>query len=179
MFASIKCKYRVLCHPAIGNIYICSMKLFLTFLVLITTQLVRAQQLSLVNLNEFFGQTVFQANQQLKSRGWIKHPELSGERGNQLYQTFAYGSISQQQGKAVAWFRIHADNQMVNQLYYQLQDESQLNALIKEILNSGAEKKEVQEIEDGKLNSYYIGYDFVYQAIIGNNTYTLMVVKKK
>jgi len=137
-----------------------------------------AQNLALEDLNGYIGQTVFKVNESLKSKGWVLHPELSGEQQNQLYKTFAFGNAENEQGKAISWFRLHADNQMVNQLYYQLPGKAELENLVAAIIAGGAQKKNIDEISNEQLSSYYIGYDLVYQTITGKDSYTLMVVKK-
>lgn len=154
------------------------MKYVITCLLLFIAPLLKAQQMSLDSLTAYLGQTVFKSVESLKSGGWRLHPELSAEQNNQLYKTFAFGASTEGTQKAVSWFRIHADNQIVNQLYYQLPGKEELDTLVAEIMKKGAQKKGVAEIQNGQLTSFYIGFDFVFQTIIAKDSYTLMVAKK-
>ncbi|QNK63875.1 hypothetical protein H7F33_05105 [Pedobacter sp. PAMC26386] len=134
------------------------------------------QDLKLNKLKSFIGQPVSAVTDSLVHSKWIVRPELSGRQGNQLYQTFSYGNHESEQSKALSWFRIQADNDVVNQLYYQLNGVEAYNFILKEIKEAGTEKKDIQGIEDKQISTYYLSTDYIFQTITGTDSYTVMVM---
>ena len=137
------------------------------------------QHLELSRLKSLIGKPVVIIADSLAKKGWKVHPELSGKKDNQLYQTFSFGTLKAEQVKALAWFRIHADNGIINQLYYQLTGKEQYNLMLTEIKKDGAERKEVQDIEANQISTYYVSPEYIYQTIAGNGNYTVMVTANK
>lgn len=155
------------------------MKYALTFLCCLCAFHGRAQNLELNQLKSFIARPVGKLTDSLKKAGWVVHPELSGIQNQQMYQTLSFGKHKAEKGKALAWFRVHADKGVINQLYYQSPGITQFNVLLKEIMATGTEKKEEQSIEDKKLSTYYVSPDYIYQTVVGENSYTVMVTANK
>lgn len=139
----------------------------------------RSQDMELKKLGYMIDQPAITITDSLAQKGWMIRPELSGAKGRQLYTTFSFGHQQSDQSKALAWLRIHADNGMINQLYYQSSGIEQFNHLVKELQESGAEKKDKQSIEDNQVSTYYVGKNYTYQTIIGTDSYTMMVMTNK
>ncbi|MET1056374.1 MAG: hypothetical protein ABWY16_13795 [Pedobacter sp.] len=139
----------------------------------------KAQNLELSQLKTFITQPAVKVTDSMKKAGWIVHPELSGIKDEQMYKTLSFGKHKAEKEKALAWFRIHADHGIINQLYYQSPGINQYNVLLKEIMAAGTEKKEEQAIEDKKLSTYYVSPDFIFQTVVGENSYTVMVMANK
>jgi hypothetical protein len=155
------------------------MKYVLTLLCCFWAFQSQAQNLQLNELKSFIARPVARVTDSLKKAGWIAHPELSGLQNQQMYQTLSYGKHKAEKGKALAWFRVHADVGVINQLYYQSPGITQYNVLLKEIMATGTEKKEEQSIEDKKLSTYYVSPDYIFQTVVGENSYTIMVMANK
>ena len=155
------------------------MKYALTFLCCFWIFQSHAQNLELKQLQSFIARPAGKVTDSLKKAGWIVHPELSGLQNQQMYQTLSYGKHKAEKGKALAWFRIHADVGVINQLYYQSPGIAQFNLLLDEIKTTGTEKKQEQSIEDKKLSTYYVSPDYIFQTIVGDNSYTVMVMANK
>lgn len=136
---------------------------------------VKSQNLSLDELKAFIYQPVQLAKDSLLKKEWSLRPELSGVQANQLYQTYSYGNYNDQQAKAIAWLRIHADNGKVNQLYYQSPGIDQYNLLLQEIKKTATEKKDTGNTDPGQLSTYYVASYYTFQTIVGNKSYTIMV----
>lgn len=155
------------------------MKYAFTFLCCLSVLLSRGQNLELNQLKSFIDKPAIKLTDSLKKAGWIIHPELSASKNHQMYQTLSFGNHKAEKAKALAWFRVHADNGIINQLYYQTPGISQYNVLLKEIKETGTEKKEIQSIEDKKLGTYYVSPDYIFQTMVGNNSYTVMVMANR
>lgn len=155
------------------------MKYAITLIFCLFTLYSSAQNLELKQLTAFLEQPVQTVTDSLDHNGWAAHKELSGVQGDQLYQTFSFGNLATEQVKALAWFRIQADNGIVNQLYYQAPGITHYNVLLEEIKQSGAVKKDIQEIENKQISTYYVSDDYIFQTIINAQTYTIMVMKNK
>jgi len=155
------------------------MKYAITILCCLWALQSHAQNLELNQLQSFITRPVGKVTDSLKKAGWIPHPELSGVQNQQMYQTLSFGKSKTEKGKALAWFRVHADVGIINQLYYQSPGIAQFNALLEEIKATGTQKKEEQSIEDKKLNTYYVSPDYIYQTIVGENSFTVMVMANK
>jgi len=155
------------------------MKYSLTFLFCLFTLIGRSQNIELHQLQFFIYKPVTQVTDTLQKKGWLVRPELSGTKLNQLYKTFSFGHLKKEKGKARAWFRIHADNGIVNQLYYQTPGIKEFNILVEEIKKMGTEKKNVETIEDHKLSIYYVSEGFIYQTTAAPDNYTIMVMTDK
>ena len=138
-----------------------------------------SQHINLSRLKSVIGKPVIAISDSLAKKGWKAHPELSGKKDNQLYQTFSFGTLKSEQVKALAWFRIHADNGIINQLYYQLTGKDQYNLMLAEIKKDGAERKDVQDIEANQISTYYVSTEYIYQTIVGTGNYTVMVTANK
>ncbi len=155
------------------------MRYALIFLFCLTALTSSGQKLELEQLKSFIGQPVISAADSLTKYGWSVRPELSGTKDNQSYQTFSFGNHRSEKGKALAWFRMHADNGTVNQLYYQSPGIEQYNILLNEIKQNGTEKKDMQSIEDNQISTYYTTEEYVFQTIVGADSYTVMVMNNK
>ncbi|RAJ27233.1 hypothetical protein [Pedobacter cryoconitis] len=155
------------------------MKYALTFLLCLFGLFSSAQHFKLNQLESLIGQSVSSVTDSLVLHNWEVRPELSGKQGNQLYQTFSYGNHALEKSKALSWFRIQADNEVTNQLYYQLNEPEAYQLILDEIKLSGAEKKDIQEIEAKQISTYYISTDYIFQTIVGNDSYTIMVMPNK
>ena len=149
------------------------MKYSLTFLLCLFTLIGRSQNIELNKLKSFIYKPVIQVTDSLQKKGWLVRPELSGKKVNQLYTTFSFGHFKNDKKRARAWFRIHADNGVVNQLYYQTPGAKQFNHLVEEIKKTGKARENVDNIEDNKLSFYYISEGFVFETTAGS--YTIMV----
>jgi len=152
------------------------MKYVLTFLFCFTILFSKGQSLKLSQLKSFIGQPVSSVTDSLIHGEWRVRPELSGVQGRQLYKTFSYGTHQSEQSKALSWFRIQADDEVVNQLYYQLNGAEAYNLILKEIKESGTEKKDIQDIENKQISTYYLSIDYIFQTITGADSYTVMVM---
>lgn len=152
------------------------MKYALTFLLCLFGLFSSAQHFKLNQLESLIGQPVSSVTDSLVQHRWEVRPELSGKQGHQLYKTFSFGNHASEQGKALSWFRIQADNEVTNQLYYQLSGEEAYQLILEEIKQTGAEKKDIQEIEAKQISTYYISTDYIFQTIVGNDSYTIMVM---
>jgi len=150
-----------------------------TLLFSLTALFSTAQNLDLSQLKSYLNQPVLTVSDSLTKNKWTVRPELSGIQAHQMYQTFSFGNQQDEQAKALAWLRIHADHNIVNQLYYQLPNIEQYNLVLKEIKETGTEKKGVQNIEDNQINTYYLSADYTFQTITGANSYTIMVMTNK
>lgn len=155
------------------------MKYAFAFLCCLWAVHVRAQNLELNQLKSFIARPAPKLTDSLKKAGWALHPELSGQRAQQMYQTFSFGKHKAVGTKALAWFRIQADRGVINQVYYQAPGIAHFNVLLKEIMATGTEKKGEQDIADKKLSTYYVSPDFIFQTIVGVNSYTVMVMANK
>jgi hypothetical protein len=155
------------------------MKYALTFFCCFWSFYSYAQNLQLKQLQSFITRPVGKVTDSLKKAGWMVHPEMSGLQNQQMYQTLSFGKHRAEKGKALAWFRIHADVGVINQLYYQSPGIDHFNVLLEEIKATGTEKKQEQGIEDKKLSTYYVSPDYIFQTIVGENSYTVMVMANK
>lgn len=151
------------------------MKYLFAFLFCLSVLQVKSQNLSLNELKAFIYQPVELASDSLSKKEWSLRPELSGAQGNQLYQTYSYGNHKDEQAKAIAWLRIHADNGKINQLYYQSPGIEQYNLILKEIKKIGVEKKDTENADSKQTSTYYVASYYTFQTIVGNNSYTVMV----
>lgn len=138
----------------------------------------KAQDMALNQLKSVIGRPVSSITDSLVKKGWSVRPELSDIQGNQLYQTFSFGSLKTEDAKALSWFRIHADNGIINQLYYQTPGKELFTVLLDAIVKSGAEKRELKNIEENQVGTYYVATDFIYETIMGVDNYTVMVSKR-
>ncbi|MGY0036799.1 hypothetical protein [Pedobacter sp. NJ-S-72] len=154
------------------------MKYALTILLCLSALFSNSQNLKL-NQKSFIGQPVSSVTDSLIHQKWAVRPELSGAQGRQLYKTFSYGNHGSEQSKALSWFRIQADDEVINQLYYQLNGIDAYNLILKEIKESGTEKKDIQDIENKQISTYYLSSDFIFQTITGTDSYTVMVTPNK
>jgi hypothetical protein len=136
-----------------------------------------AQTLELVQLQSIIDCPVTSITDSLVKNGWSLHPELSGIQANQLYSTFSFGNLKDQKNKALSWFRIHADDGLINQIYYQTPGKVHFDNLMAEIIKLGAEKKDLKNIDDTMVGTYYVTKDYVFESILGVDNYTLMVTK--
>ena len=152
------------------------MKYSLTFLFCLCVLFSRAQNLELNQLKSFIFKPATVVTDTLQKKGWLARPELSGKKLNQQYQTFSFGHLKNEKAKARAWFRIHADNGIVNQLYYQAPDLKAYTVLLEEIKKTAAERKNEQSIEDNKLSTYYVADGYVFETTVAANSYTIMVM---
>jgi len=155
------------------------MRYFLTFLLCGIFHFGYAQDIPLKTLMTYINKPVTAIRDSLTVRGWADHAELSGTKANQLYQTFSYGTKKSNPAEALAWFRIHADDHVVNQLYYQLPGMESYTIILNELKAISTEKKEVQTIENNQISSYYLSPDYTFQTIVGGGSYTLMVMTNK
>lgn len=155
------------------------MKYLFTFISLAAFQFCHAQHLPLKLLTSFIDRPVPVVRDSLMAKKWVQHAELSGAQNNQLYQTFSYGTKKNKPAEALAWFRIHADDQIVNQLYYQLPGLEAYTMLLNEVKAISTEKQGVQTIENNQISSYYQTTDYTFQTIVGGGSYTLMVMTNK
>jgi len=155
------------------------MKYALTILLCLSALFSNGQNLKLNQLKSFIGQPVSSVTDSLVHRKWVERPELSGVQGRQLYKTFSYGNHESEQSKALSWFRIQADDEVINQLYYQLNGIVAYNLILKEIKEAGTEKKDIQDIENKQISTYYLSNDYIFQTIIGTDSYTVMVMPNK
>ncbi|KIO77635.1 hypothetical protein TH53_08300 [Pedobacter lusitanus] len=155
------------------------MKYAIIFLFCLSGLFSRGQELKLSQLKSFIGQPVSSVTDSLTHHQWVVRPELSGEQGKQLYKTFSYGNHESEKSKALSWFRIHADDEVINQLYYQLNGPEPYNLILKEIKLAGTEKKDTQDIDNKQISTYYISNDYIFQTITGNDSYTVMVMPNK
>jgi hypothetical protein len=151
------------------------MKYIPLLLLCFTSFAVKSQKLSLDKLKALIYQPVEFAADTLQKGGWTVRPELSGKQADQLYQTFSYGNLADEQAKALAWLRIHADNGKINQLYYQTPGQEQYNLLLQEIKKLGTEKKDPDKMAPGIVSTYYVSSYYTYQTIVGKDSYTVMV----
>ncbi|SEB14408.1 hypothetical protein [Pedobacter hartonius] len=155
------------------------MKYAFTFLCCLLALFVRAQNMELSRLKSFIERPAAKVTDSLRKAGWSLHAELSGVKGAQMYQTWSFGKHKAEKAKALAWFRLHADKGFINQLYYQSPGITQYNVLLKEIKETGTERKDVQSIENKKLSTYYVSPDYIFQTIVGMDSYTVMVMANK
>jgi hypothetical protein len=155
------------------------MKYIFSLLMVFAAAAASGQELRLSQLKSFISRPVPSLSDSLTHTGWSVRPELSASQGHQLYRTFSFGNLKEEQTKAIAWLRIHADNNRVNQLYYQLPGAEQYELLLKEIREAGAEKKGIESIEDKNINTYYVSADYTFQTIVGAGNYTVMVMSNK
>jgi len=155
------------------------MKYILIFLFCLFAFLGKAQELGLNQVISFINQPVKAVNDSLTAKGWQEHPELSGVQNNQLYRTFSFGNLGPDSKQALAWFRIHADDEVVNQLYYQLPGPELYTKLVTGLKAISTEKKDAQQIENKQIITYYQNADFTFETIVGGGTYTLMVLTNK
>lgn len=155
------------------------MKYILTLLICLNVFVTKAQDLQLNELKSFINHPSASLRDSLTVNGWELRPELSARQAHQMYQTFSFGNSKEEGAKAIAWLRIHADNGVINQLYYQLPGPEQYEVLLKEIKEAGTEKKGVESIEDKNINTYYVSADYTFQTIVGAGNYTIMVMTNK
>lgn len=151
---------------------------FVLFFCLITS-LSMGQNLELNQLKSFIDKPAVSVTDSLTKSGWSLRPELSGAKDYQMYQTYSFGNHESEQAKALAWFRIQADNGIINQLYYQSPGKEHFNLLLEEIKKTGTEKKDVQSIEENQISTYYVAKDYTFQTIVGTDSYTVMVMATK
>jgi len=154
-------------------------KQVLIILICLSTIGVKSQNLELQQLQSIIDQKATVFADSLTKTGWVLRPELSGKQGDQLYQTFSFGNLTKEKAKALAWLRIHADHDTINQLYYQSPGIAQFRKVVAQIKEAGAEKKDVQSIEEQSISAYYISSDYIFQTISGNNSFTVMVMTNK
>ncbi|WP_158797488.1 hypothetical protein [Pedobacter sp. L105] len=152
------------------------MKYSLTFLFCLCALFSSAQNLELNQLKSFIFKPAIEVTDTLQKKGWVVRPELSGKKLNQLYQTFSFGHLKKEKAKARAWFRIHADNGIVNQMYYQVPGLKEYTLLLEEIKKTATERKNEQSIEDNKLSTYYIADGYVFETTVAADSYTIMVM---
>jgi len=155
------------------------MKYALTLLLCFYGFLSNGQHLKLSQLKSFVGQPVASVSDSLKSTHWVVRPELSAVKGDQLYRTFSYGNHGSERSKALSWLRIQADYGVVNQLYYQLNSQAAYELILKDIKAAGTEKKDIQRIENKQLSTYYLSTDYIFQTIVGTDSYTIMVMSSR
>jgi len=155
------------------------MRYFLTFLLCLIFHFGQAQDIPLSTLMAYINKPVPAIRDSLTTRGWADHAELSGTQENQLYQTFSYGTKKTNPAEALAWFRIHADDNKVNQLYYQLPGMESYTIILNELKAISTEKKDIQTIENNQISSYYQTTDYTFQTIVGGGSYTLMIMTNK
>jgi hypothetical protein len=155
------------------------MKYIVTFVFCLFAFASKGQDLNLNQVISFINQPVKAVNDSLLTKGWVTHPELSGIQKNQLYRTFSYGNLAADSKQALAWFRVHADDEIVNQIYYQLPGLDLYNKLIGELKAISTEKKDSQQIDNKQIITYYQNADFTFETSVGGGTYTLMVVTNK
>jgi len=155
------------------------MKYIVVPLICFTSLIANAQNLQLSELKSFINHPSASLRDSLTVNGWEIRPELSARQAHQMYQTFSFGNQKEEQAKAIAWLRIHADNGVINQLYYQLPGVEQYDLILKEIKEAGTEKKGVENIEDKNINTYYVSADYTFQTIVGAGNYTIMVMTNR
>lgn len=155
------------------------MRYAITLIFCLFTLYSSAQNLELKQLQSFLEKPVEAVSDSLNHKGWIPHQELSGTQGDQLYKTFSYGNKAADKVKALAWFRIHADKGIINQLYYQSPGKPQYDLLLAEIKQTGAVKKEAQGIENKQISTYYVSKDYIFQTIVSADSYTIMAMQNK
>ena len=171
--------YRLSCNHRFTIYYLCVMKYLLTLLICFAGLYTQAQNLQLHELKSFINHPSASLRDSLVVNGWEIRPELSARQAHQMYQTFSFGNQKEEQGKAIAWLRIHADNGVINQLYYQLPGTAEYELILKDIKASGTEKKDVSAIADKNTNTYYVSADYTFQTIVGAGNYTVMVMTNK
>lgn len=152
------------------------MKYFYTLLLSFTCLFAAAQDLSLDRLTAFIHMPAKSVSDSLAVKGWKPVAELSAIKDNQMYQTYSYGNLETDKSQAVAWLRIHADNQVVNQLYYQLPDLETYTKVLNALKIIGTEKKDMQSIDNKQINTFYQNKEYTFQTITGGGSYTLMVM---
>lgn len=156
------------------------MKYVFTLLFCLSVFLCQGQNLELEQLKSIINQPVPSITDSLIKQGWTVRPELSGVQGNQLYQTFSFGDSKDEQAKALAWLRVHADNEIINQLYYQLPTAEQYELVLKQIKAVATEKKGVPNADgDKNINAYYLSSYYTFQTITGDGNYTIMLLMNK
>lgn len=111
--------------------------------------------------------------------GWTVRPEQSAVKDNQSYETFSFGNHKKESHKALEWLRIHADDGLTNQVYYQPAGPLQYQHLLDEIKATSKVKNDVQVIEDNQLSTYYVSEDFAFKTIVGKGSHTIMVMGLK
>lgn len=150
------------------------MKFILTCLICLSTLICSAQLMKLERLQSYIGMPVTAAADSLHKQNWTLHPELSATQGISLYRTYAYGEMKN--NKARAWFRLHADHALINQVYYQCQGEAEYLDLQRQIVNTTAVKKNIQEIDQGRINTLYVLDAFIFQTTTSTDDYSIMVM---
>ena len=155
------------------------MKYIVTLLICFSALLAKSQHLQLNELKSFISHPSASLRDSLIVNGWVVRPELSARQAHQMYQTFSFGNHKEEESKAIAWLRIHADNGVINQLYYQLPGIAEYELILKDIKESGTEKKGVQSIEDKNINTYYVSADYTFQTIVGAGNYTIMIMSNR
>ncbi|WP_442587566.1 hypothetical protein ACSBL2_16085 [Pedobacter sp. AW31-3R] len=154
------------------------MKFIFTLLLIFSGLFCRAQDLSLDQLISYLDQPAQAITDTLSARGWQANAELSDEKDNERYTTFSFGNKESDKNQALAWLRIHAYNQIVVQLFYQLPGEQAYHKLMATLKSRGTEKKEMQHIENKQINTFYETSDHTFQTIVGGGSYTLLLKKK-
>lgn len=154
------------------------MKYLYTVLLCCFCLLCKSQELSFDQLISYLHQPAQVVGDSLNSKGWKLNAALSATREEQMYQTFSFGNLKGDSTQALAWLRIHADQQLVNQLYYQLPGQEAYAQLLNKIKSSGTERKEMQTIENNQVSTFYQSQDYTFQTIAGGGTYTVMVMIK-
>ena len=133
--------------------------------------------MELSQLKSILDRPVTSITDSLVKHGWSVRPELSGIQANQLYSTFSFGDLKAEKNKALSWFRIHADDGIINQIYYQTPGKVHFDSLMAEIMKTGAEKKDLKNVDENMVGTYYVTKDYVFESILGVDNYTLMVTK--
>ena len=155
------------------------MKYLYTFLLCFAGLCCNAQELSFEQLISYLQRPAKVVGDSLSVKGWQPVPAMSDTKDEQMYQTFSFGNMKADSTQALAWLRIHADQQVVNQLYYQLPGQEAYLEMLRKIKVSGIEKKEMQTIENNQVSTYYQSTDFTFQTITGGGSYTVMVMTKR
>ena len=138
----------------------------------------KAQVQKLQDLEVFIHQNITQVSNSLVEQGWKLNATLTGNNEEDYYRTFSFGNSADDGNKALAWIRIHSTGTPVNRVYFQAPDQETFHLLVKELDMRKISKSAPQHIEGQSLTAY-IGPDFAYQAILSDQSYTLVVIAKK
>ncbi len=155
------------------------MKYLYTFLFCFAGLCCNAQELSFEQLISYLNQPAKIVGDSLNVKGWQSVTSMSDTKDDQMYQTFSFGKLKADTTQALAWLRIHADQQVVNQLYYQLPGQEAYLQMLSKIKASGTEKKEMQTIENNQVSTYYQSTAYTFQTITGGGSFTVMMMIKR
>lgn len=153
-------------------------KYIFTLLLSFCSLFANGQEESLHQLISYLEQPTKKVTDTLVAKGWTIDAALSAEKDNELYQTFSFGNLQSDKKQALAWLRIHASHQVVGQVYYQLSGREAFFKLMSEMDKIVTEKKEMQNIENKQINTYYESDRHLIQTIVGGGSYTLMLKLK-